>query len=47
VAWAWRHDEETMMKTGAMIAALGMLIAPPVAAQEMFFLPSRSVRCVP
>ena len=29
------------MKTGAMIAALGMLVALPVAAQEMFFYPSQ------
>jgi Mechanosensitive ion channel len=29
------------MKTSAMIAALGMLIALPVAAQEMFFYPSQ------
>jgi hypothetical protein len=41
VAWAGRHDEETMMKTRAMIAALGMLVALPVAAQEMFFYPSQ------
>lgn len=29
------------MKTGAIIAALGMLIALPVAAQELFFYPSQ------
>ena len=33
--------EEISMKTRAMIAALGMFIALPVAAQQLFFYPSQ------
>jgi hypothetical protein len=41
VACSGRHDEETMMTMRGTLAGIGMLLALPVAAQEMFFYPSQ------